>query len=71
MHYIAFMAERFFAKMHLNAGEKLMYNLTLQIFAAGQWHDAMILSFADPEKGRITGAGTGRGDQTQLVDAAF
>jgi len=28
-----------------------MYNLTLQIFTAGQWHDAMILSFADPEKG--------------------
>lgn len=28
-----------------------MYNLTLQIFTAGQWHDAMILDFDDPEKG--------------------
>ncbi|HWH86384.1 MAG TPA: HipA domain-containing protein [Pseudomonas sp.] len=28
-----------------------MYNLTLQIFNTGQWHDAMILSFDDPEKG--------------------
>jgi len=28
-----------------------MYNLTLQIFTAGIWHDAMVLSFDDPEKG--------------------
>lgn len=28
-----------------------MYNLTLQIFTAGKWQDAMILSFDDPEKG--------------------
>ncbi|MBV4486044.1 HipA domain-containing protein [Pseudomonas sp. SWRI153] len=28
-----------------------MYNLTLQIFTAGQWRDAMILSFDEPEKG--------------------
>lgn len=28
-----------------------MYDLTLQIFTAGNWQDAMILSFDDPEKG--------------------
>lgn len=28
-----------------------MYNVTLQIFTAGIWHDAMVLSFDDPEKG--------------------
>lgn len=28
-----------------------MYNLILQIFTAGQWHDAMTLDFDDPEKG--------------------
>lgn len=28
-----------------------MYDLTLQIFTAGKWQDAMILSFDDPEKG--------------------
>ncbi|WP_166221973.1 type II toxin-antitoxin system HipA family toxin [Pseudomonas atagonensis] len=28
-----------------------MYNLTLQIFTAGQWHDAMVLTFDEPEKG--------------------
>ncbi|WP_426233567.1 HipA domain-containing protein [Pseudomonas sp. TWP3-2] len=28
-----------------------MYDLTLQIFAAGQWHDAMVLNFDKPEKG--------------------
>ncbi|CAI8844505.1 serine/threonine-protein kinase HipA [Pseudomonas sp. IT-347P] len=28
-----------------------MYDLTLQIFTAGKWQDAMTLSFDDPEKG--------------------
>ena len=28
-----------------------MYNLTLQIFTAGKWQDAVVLSFDDPEKG--------------------
>ena len=28
-----------------------MYDLTLQIFSAGKWHDAMILRFDKPEKG--------------------
>ncbi|MHC8397759.1 HipA domain-containing protein [Pseudomonas sp. LB3P93] len=28
-----------------------MYNLTLQIFITGKWHDAMDLSFDSPEKG--------------------
>jgi len=28
-----------------------MYDLTLQIFSAGKWHDAMILRFDNPEKG--------------------
>ncbi|MFJ2711389.1 HipA domain-containing protein [Pseudomonas sp. NPDC087346] len=28
-----------------------MYNLTLQIFTAGQWQDAMVLSFDNPEQG--------------------
>ncbi|MFS2202284.1 HipA domain-containing protein, partial [Pseudomonas sp. Pseusp3] len=28
-----------------------MYNLTLQIFTAGEWSDAMVLSFDNPEKG--------------------
>lgn len=28
-----------------------MYNLTLQIFSAGKWHDAMILRFDNPEMG--------------------
>lgn len=28
-----------------------MYDLTLQIFTAGKWQDAMILSFDDPDKG--------------------
>lgn len=28
-----------------------MYNLTLQIFNAGKWHDAMILRFDNPEQG--------------------
>jgi serine/threonine-protein kinase HipA len=37
--------------MHLNAGDDDMYDLTLQIYTAGNWHDAMILSFDSPEKG--------------------
>ncbi|MBZ9784573.1 HipA domain-containing protein [Pseudomonas sp. REP124] len=28
-----------------------MYNLTLQIFTAGKWDDALVLSFDNPEKG--------------------
>lgn len=28
-----------------------MYNLTVQIFMTGKWHDAMILGFENPEKG--------------------
>ncbi|MHC8336680.1 HipA domain-containing protein [Pseudomonas sp. HLT2-19-2] len=28
-----------------------MFNLTLQIFATGKWHDAMVLDFDDPGKG--------------------
>lgn len=28
-----------------------MHNLTLQIFDAGKWHDAMVLSFDAPDKG--------------------
>lgn len=28
-----------------------MYNLTLQIFTAGEWSDAMVLSFDNPERG--------------------
>ena len=28
-----------------------MYDLTLQIFITGKWHDAMVLSFDSPEKG--------------------
>lgn len=28
-----------------------MYDLTLQIFTSGQWHDAMVLNFDTPEKG--------------------
>jgi serine/threonine-protein kinase HipA len=37
--------------MHLNAGDDGMYNLTLQIFTTGKWHDAMVLSFDSPEEG--------------------
>jgi serine/threonine-protein kinase HipA len=37
--------------MHLIADESRMHNLTLQIFDAGKWHDAMVLSFDSPEKG--------------------
>lgn len=37
--------------MHLNAGGGDMYDLTLQIYKDGQWHDAMVFSFDNPEKG--------------------
>jgi len=37
--------------MHSNAGDDGMYTLTLQIFAAGIWRDAMDLNFDSPEKG--------------------
>lgn len=37
--------------MHLNAGNDDMYDLTLQIYTGGKWHDAMVLSFDSPEKG--------------------
>jgi serine/threonine-protein kinase HipA len=51
VHYIAFIAIISHENMHLNAGGDDMYDLTLQIYWAGNWHDAMILSFDSPEKG--------------------
>ena len=44
-----------------------MYNLTLQVYTAGKWHDAMLLSFDSPEKGFESRCSFGY-EQTYLVD---
>jgi serine/threonine-protein kinase HipA len=53
--------------MHLNAGDDDMYDLTLQIYTGGKWHDAMVLSFDSPEKGFESRCSFGY-EQTYLVD---
>ncbi|MGE8145990.1 HipA domain-containing protein [Pseudomonas frederiksbergensis] len=44
-----------------------MYNLTLQVYTAGNWHDAMVLSFDNPEKGFESRCSFGY-EQSYLVD---
>lgn len=44
-----------------------MYDLTLQIYTAGVWHDAMVLSFDSPEKGFESRCSFGY-EQTYLFD---